>query len=180
MKSMSGYELGKPLHLGERSEAYTGVRERDDLEVVLKRFRATGSAGAEQRARQELAMLQNVLERVHGLTLDAWLRARAPDVATLLDVFVQLVTTLSRVHAARSIHRDIGHANLIVDPETSRRVERAGQTPGASGRGEQLGGERRASSPTAELSARIAGELTSNTRGIRSSSSTAPPGDFHS
>src|SRR5262245_6834094 len=107
MDSPPGYRLGKPVHLGERSEVRMGVRERDGLEVVLKGFRAAES-DAEGRARNELAMLQKVegpgvvaalelthaaempvlvLRHVPGVSLDSWVGTSLPAFDALLTVF---------------------------------------------------------------------------------------------
>src|SRR5262245_32897112 len=110
MLAIPGYRLEKRLHASKKSAVVAATREADGLEVVLKRY-ASDSAKAEPRARREFELLRAidgsgavralelletdgtavlVLERISGLSLYDYVRARTPSPAVFLELAVQL------------------------------------------------------------------------------------------
>ncbi len=137
MESVPGYRIGKRRYLDEHVEVRLGVREHDGLEVVLKSFLGRDRSETEWRARQELATLAKlagpgvpqaieltesedapvlVLQNTPELTLEQWVRDELPDLATVLEVSLQLVRILARAHASRLIVREICPAGITIEP----------------------------------------------------------------
>lgn len=132
------YDLGELLHESPYARIRAAVRRTDGRQVVLKTYMQRAGSH-ESAAEQEFTALRKaagpgvvealelvlepnqtslVLERVRGLTLRRWVEAQGPLPATsFLEVAIQLASALSRVHAARLIHRAVKPANVVVDPE---------------------------------------------------------------
>lgn len=62
------------------------------------------------------------MERVHGQSLDVWLRAARRQPAEILDVFVQAGRGLAASHDAGIVHRDVKPSNVMIDREGRARV----------------------------------------------------------
>ena len=131
-----GYALGKRLHAGSGSEVYAAVRAADGLEVVLKMHLGDRSIDARPRALRELEALQRVagegiprgievdrtterpilvLEHVAGLPLARLLEDGPLALDACLDVAIQLVDVLARMHAKQFLHRNIHPGNVLVE-----------------------------------------------------------------
>jgi histidine kinase len=139
----AGYARQKCLHESTRGAVYAAEREEDGREVVLKAYHAgRGRPLDEMRLGRELEALRAaagpgvpaiidvlvghhppllVLERVAGMSLAIWCKTRSSfDPDAFLEVAVQLVSALARVHARHLIHRDINPENILVDRTTLR------------------------------------------------------------
>jgi len=134
-----GYTLEKCLQSGSRGEVFAATRDSDGLAVVLKLYHRKSLAdrtAAARRERESLAASAGrgvprafdllldrdppvlVLERMPGLSLGSWLSVRRPQMLEFLGIAIQLAEILTRVHAARLIHRDITPWNVMIDPAT--------------------------------------------------------------
>jgi hypothetical protein len=131
-----GYRVGKQLHASAHSVVHEGLRESDGSAVVLKYYPDDRLTDTNPRARRELEMLRRVagkgipraidldctserpllvMERLPGLPLARILDDGPLDLESWLLVGVQAAEALSRIHAARVLHRDLTPSNLLVD-----------------------------------------------------------------
>src|SRR5262245_45134611 len=163
MDTSRDFSVGEVLHEGRHGSIYAGLRRSDGHPVVLKSY------GAPESAERELAALRRAagdgivaglevvrdggrtllaLDRVGGVALDRWVGAGTPaSPQAFLEIGIQLARALSRVHAARLIHRGVNPKNVIVDPDTLRvcliDFSLARPLGSAADKGElELGGER--------------------------------------
>jgi CheY-like chemotaxis protein len=65
-----------------------------------------------------------VSELVEGVTLEAWLAARAqpPDLESALRILDDVCKAVAAIHAAGTVHRDLKPSNILVDSELRTRV----------------------------------------------------------
>jgi predicted ATPase len=133
MIALDGYRVDKCLASRSTSVVYVASRDEDDLRVAIKLYRSYRAAS---RAQRELAMLQRaagpgvprvielthlgtrpalVMELVEGSTLASVLEGGAISVSHFLEIAVQLVQVVRRVHDARIIHKDIKPENIQID-----------------------------------------------------------------
>ncbi len=132
------YGSVKCIHRGASSEVFAAKRLEDDFPVVLKILEATPQGN--ERARREFNAIRVcqhpgipeafaldlscerpclVLERLPGISLNAWLEASGPPpIGVTLSLAITWADILSAVHAARMLHRDVTPNNLLIDPET--------------------------------------------------------------
>ena len=139
MLGLADYILGKSLHSTKNSQVYAGVRGHDQAPVVLKAYVRDTMPHGESRASWEFEVLRSlegvgtprpleivdsstgpvlVLERMPGVSLWTWVDQQLPSIEAVLEVAIQLTSTLARVHAIRMIHRDVNPSNVLVDPST--------------------------------------------------------------
>ena len=138
MQAPEGYVLQKSLIASPRIAVYLALRERDSAEVVLKAYPERGHFAAPERAQREHDLLRSlppgvsaralalertddhrvlVLERLAGEV------ARGPlGVAAFLSLAIGAALAVSRIHAARIVHRNLRPENLLVraDPTEVR------------------------------------------------------------
>jgi hypothetical protein len=139
MRAPDDYQLGKCLRSSTSLEEYTAVRQADGREVTLKRYRKD-KAGPSSRAALEFDALRAVagpgipeaVELVRpedaspvlvlapspGLPLLAWIETHQPASTAFLEVALQIVALLGRVHDARMVHRSVSPSAIWVVPET--------------------------------------------------------------
>ena len=134
-----GYSSAKRLHVGQLSEVYSAVRDKDATEVVLKLYAGDSAAQRLASAQREFDVLRAlegkgiprafevivehvtpvlVIERAPGVAMGAWIAAGLPSPAAFLRVALQLAEILGRVHTSRFIHCDVNPWNVVVDPAT--------------------------------------------------------------
>ncbi len=141
------YRLLRSLGAGGMGEVFLAERFVDGFrqEVALKLVPfslADGERAARlRRERQILAQLEHpnlarlidggvapdgtpflAMEYVRGLSLVAWLRARAPGIEDRLDRFLELCAVVSYAHQRLIIHRDIKPANILIDETGKARL----------------------------------------------------------
>jgi predicted ATPase len=173
-----GYVLGKRLHTSTQGEVYAATRESDGRSVVLKTYTLDATFGASS-VQSEFDALRRVsgpgipaaldlaqgvdsrpvlvLERAPGIKLAAWVEHALPTADAFLEVSIQLVEALARVHTVRLLHRDINPNNVLVDPASrecwlidfglARPLGAAVQLGGAGPEAERLQGTLRYISP---------------------------------
>ncbi len=64
-----------------------------------------------------------VTELVEGVTLEAWLTAKAPlDQASALGILDDVCKAVAAIHAAGTVHRDLKPSNILIDADLRTRV----------------------------------------------------------
>ncbi len=136
-----GYSLGKRLHTTPHAEVYEAVRAVDGVEVVLKAYLLDRSTDPRPRAQREFDALRRlscpgvpraldldrrgespvlVLERLPAIPLAHLLHSGPLPLARWLHIAIQLAETLSQVHAARILHKDLTPNNVLVEVSSER------------------------------------------------------------
>lgn len=145
MISLPGYKILEQIEESTSSAVYRGIRGCDDRPVILKVLKSEYPTPLElERYQQEYEILQTldiegvvkvyglesdrrtialILEDFGGRSLSHWMRNRSVVGGELsLDRFLQLaieiVEILGRIHDAGVIHKDINLANIGLNPQT--------------------------------------------------------------
>jgi len=135
---LQGYDLAEELHRGRGTVVLRGTRLSDGLPVVVKAVDAS-SFGETVRLHHEHAIVSGIggssvvrsygLEKQHrvtalvledfgGKSLAEFLTTTRLDLASFLQIGVQLCCALQEIHDAHIIHKDINPANIIINPST--------------------------------------------------------------
>ncbi len=141
LRAPDGYALGKRLGGSAKSTVHEAVRSSDGAVVVLKVYAGDKALDAHSRTQLELEMLRRieapgvpraldldrtvdppvlVIERLPGTPLSQIVPAGGLPLDVWLEVAIQLADTLSRVHAAGILHKDVSPANILFDAATRR------------------------------------------------------------
>jgi predicted ATPase/signal transduction histidine kinase len=140
MEDLPGYELTELLHNSSTSAVYRARRAADGGRVIIKQTQGRAvSARQLTRYRNEREILQSlrcegviksfdllrhdgrlalVLEDFEGVSLRQWRMEASPSLAELLELAIQITTTLGEVHAAGIIHKDVNSHNILYDRRT--------------------------------------------------------------
>ena len=147
MVALPGFTLNDTLYESSASLVYRGMRQADDLPVVLKVLRQDYPIPEEiNRYRQEYEILQSlsvpgviraydqvpyqhtyiiIFEDFGGESLSHWM-GRQPDLyrpMTVADFLLQAITladTLDQLHQQQVIHKDINPGNIVLNPATGQ------------------------------------------------------------
>ncbi|MCW8929253.1 MAG: trifunctional serine/threonine-protein kinase/ATP-binding protein/sensor histidine kinase [Gammaproteobacteria bacterium] len=146
LPSLAGYGINEILYDGEKSMVYRGVRQSDNLPVViklLKRALPTYNELLEFRHQYNLLSDIHIEGIVAPLALESWQEKLAlimPDNGSIdlqlfikqkedagqettindfLDIAIQLANILDQLHQQGITHKDIKPANIIIQPEIS-------------------------------------------------------------
>ena len=130
------------LHAGGQAFVHRATRISDGRAVILKSMRTAYPTGPQRaRFRREFDLIQRVagpgvvealswidagrspvlvLEDFGGGSLERHFAARVPPLGQAMDIAVDIVQALERVHAARLLHLDINPSNIVIEPRSGR------------------------------------------------------------
>ncbi|MEH1978242.1 MAG: AAA family ATPase [Nostoc sp.] len=146
MDKLFNYRISEQLYAGSRTLVYRGIREADQLPVVIKLFQQ------EYPTFNELLLFRNqytiaknidlpgivrpyslepyrnsyalVMEDFGGISLRDWMNRKMGDnqytLTEFLDVAIALSNILDGLYHHRIIHKDIKPANILINPETKQ------------------------------------------------------------
>ncbi|MEH1820852.1 MAG: AAA family ATPase [Nostoc sp.] len=146
MDKLLNYRISEQLYAGSRTLVYRGIREADQLPVVIKLFQQ------EYPTFNELLLFRNqytiaknidlpgivrpyslepyrnsyalVMEDFGGISLRDWMNREMGDnqytLTEFLDVAIALSNILDGLYHHRIIHKDIKPANILINPETKQ------------------------------------------------------------
>jgi PAS domain S-box-containing protein len=142
MLTFPDHQILTQIYKSANSLVYRGRSEIDDRPVILKLLKLDYPTPAElTRYKQEyevtrflqiegvikaydLQKYQNTLvmflEDFGGKSLDILLESRNFTMSEFLDLAIKITETLSQIHAAHIIHKDINPANIIFNPATGQ------------------------------------------------------------
>ncbi|MBD2440396.1 ATP-binding sensor histidine kinase [Nostoc sp. FACHB-110] len=144
--SLIGYQILEQIYYGSKTLVYRGIREQDQMPVVIKLIRneyPTFSEIAQFRNQYTITKNLNVpgiiqplclenhrngyaliMEDFGGISLKEWVRHRkiaAESEITLKEFFpiaIAIASILGELHHNRIIHKDIKPANILINPDT--------------------------------------------------------------
>jgi len=142
MLALGEYTATGTIYQGEKTLVYRGHRRRDQLPVIIKTLAEQYSQSQQvARLRHEyelvreldldgvvrpLALLRHrdrwllVLEDFGGISLRDVLASQRLDLATCLEIGIQLARHLEALHRHGILHKDIKPGNIIVNPDNQR------------------------------------------------------------
>ena len=145
MISLPGYQILEQISESASSAIYRGIRGRDDRPVILKVLKAEYPTPLElERYQQEYEILRTldiegvikvyglecdrrsialILEDFGGQSLCHWMRDRSVvsggiSIDLFLQLAIEIVEILGRIHDAGIVHKDINLANIGWNPQT--------------------------------------------------------------
>ncbi len=136
------HQILAQIYQSANSVVYRSIREIDRQPTILKLLKPGYPTPAElTRYKQEYEILRSFqidgaikaydlqkyqntlvmsLEDFGGESLEIWLKSKKFGMLEFLDVAIQLAETLSQIHAANVIHKDLNPANIIYNPATGQ------------------------------------------------------------
>lgn len=140
MIRLPGYSVLEKFHDGSSTQLYRGVREHDQLPVVIKVPRGEYPSSREiARLQHEYRLLSEleipgvarayamekfgrgqalVMQHLSGQPLNLVMRSRQLTVSESLSVAISLCRTLEALHDRRLVHKDIKPQNILFDTQT--------------------------------------------------------------
>ena len=137
--NIAGYKILEKISLGSHSSAFRGIRLSDNMPVIIKaptakfislnlinRFRSEFNIGSQFDSEfiikyYSLEPFQNGLaiisEDFGGVKLSDLIPEQGMDVATFLDVAIQITEGLRVIHGENVIHKDLKPGNIAISPE---------------------------------------------------------------
>lgn len=132
------WKLSEPIERGEMEDVWRAQRDdgmyEQDVALNLLHTQDTAIDNRFIRERQRLAELDHpgisrlidgginaqghhwmTMELVDGGPIDQWVRQKAPSHALILNVLIDLCSTVSYAHSRLVLHRDIKAANALVE-----------------------------------------------------------------
>ncbi len=141
MISLSGYKVGRLLHDGTRTLIFTAERESDNSAVIIKTLKSgLPSSKNLARIRREYEILKSVddpgiisvfdlisyksnlalvLEDFGGNSLHKFIPSDGMQLTDFLNIALQLVETIGKIHEKKLIHLDIKPRNILYNPTAS-------------------------------------------------------------
>jgi len=147
MIEINGYEILTQIYESDNSIVYRGIRQQDNLPVILKMLKQDYPTPAQiTHYRQEYEITRNlnlegvikaysleeyqrtlviILEDFGGnslkrLTNNSEQKQAITSFNQFLDIAIQATEILAQIHAANVIHKDLNPANLVFNPETKQ------------------------------------------------------------
>ncbi|MBD0347317.1 MAG: protein kinase, partial [Coleofasciculus sp. Co-bin14] len=142
MLNLPNYQIFTQLYESANSQVYRGIRLTDNQAVIIKVLKQDYPTPAElNRYQQEYEIIQNlnwngivkaysletyqktlaiVLEDFGGSSLKALMEERTFTLSEFLHIAIQIADSLSHIHAANIIHKDINPSNIVFNPETEQ------------------------------------------------------------
>jgi len=132
-----GYREIRALDAGAQCRIFSAISEKDGKKVAIKIMREGpfGAPTAKARFQLEAQILRtlshrnlvpvheigilrghffSVMDRVEGMHLDDYIRAKRPSVKRILRLFAKICGALHEAHKAGIVHRDLKPANILV------------------------------------------------------------------
>jgi PAS domain S-box-containing protein len=142
MLNLPNYQIFTQLYESANSLVYRSIRLTDNQAVIIKVLKQDYPTPAElNRYQQEYEIIQNldgngiikaysletyqktlaiVLEDFGGASLKALMEERTFTLSEFLNIAIQIADSLSHIHAANIIHKDINPSNIVLNPETGQ------------------------------------------------------------
>ncbi|MBI4780842.1 MAG: AAA family ATPase [Oscillatoriophycideae cyanobacterium NC_groundwater_1537_Pr4_S-0.65um_50_18] len=144
MIALSGITIQRKIYESPNSLVYRGIREEDGRAIAIKLLKQDYPSPQELTCyRQEYKITRSLnlegvvkaysqqdyqrtlvilLEDFGGESLEQWMQRRSDfcpmPLATFLRLAIALTNTLSGIHAAHVIHKDINPGNIVLNPNT--------------------------------------------------------------
>ncbi|MGK5092104.1 AAA family ATPase [Deltaproteobacteria bacterium TL4] len=139
MLPLPGFHYNQPLFENERSLIYRGIRDSDQLPVIIKTIN-TEYPSPEQtgQLRREYDLLKDldcpgivkvlgfemsrmvpflIMEDIQGKSLAEEILRKKPDLETRIHLSIQIAEVVEQVHHQNIIHKDINPFNIIWNSE---------------------------------------------------------------
>lgn len=129
-----------PIYESAHTLVYQGIRTEDNQRVILKILQFDYPTPTQlNRYQQEYEIIKRlplegvvqayslekyqntlvlILEDFGGKSLKKWREIRQFSLEEILKIFIKVAETLTQIHGAHVIHKDINPGNLIYNPET--------------------------------------------------------------
>ncbi|MBD2695143.1 AAA family ATPase [Anabaena catenula] len=142
MITIPGYQIHKKIHESANSQVYRGIRERDSLPVIFKilkkeyptpeeitryklEYEITRSLSLESviqsyGLQQYQSSFIIILEDFGGKSLANIIETNRFNLTEFLKLAVQITKSLSDIHSAKIIHKDINPSNIVFNPKTQQ------------------------------------------------------------
>ncbi len=140
---LKGYQITEQIYSGVNTVIYRGIWQKHNLPVIVKTLKSEYPTLEEiTRLRHEYKIRKNLrniedivncyrietnqngvaltLEDFGGLALSKFLTATKINLRQFLEIGIQLVQSLGKIHQNQIIHKDIKPHNIIINPETYR------------------------------------------------------------
>ncbi len=142
MITLTGYQVQTKIYESFNSEVYQGIRFSDNQPVIFKVLKQEYPTAQElARYRQEYKIICSlkfagaikayglesygrtliiILEDFGAISLKKWIEEKPLTLAEFLDLGIQIVENLAKIHAAKVIHKDINPANIVFNQTTGQ------------------------------------------------------------
>ncbi|AOY82689.1 trifunctional serine/threonine-protein kinase/ATP-binding protein/sensor histidine kinase [Moorena producens JHB] len=140
--TLTGYQITETLYRSSRTLVYRGLRESDQIPVVIKLLNTDyPSFGELVRFRNQFTIAKNldipgivkpyclehyrhsyalVMEDFGGISLGDYSNGQPMSLGTFFPIALQIVTTLQGLYRQGVIHKDIKPANMLINPDTKQ------------------------------------------------------------
>jgi serine/threonine protein kinase len=137
MLTLANYQIGTQIYESANSLVYRGVRKKDNKQVILKMLKEDYPTPlALTRYLQEYEIIHDlnlagvikaydlekyqntlviILEDFGGESLKQLMANQTLTVKESLPIAIQIADSLSNIHAANIIHKDINPSNIVVN-----------------------------------------------------------------
>ncbi len=139
---ISGYQIREKLYTGSRTIVYRGLREQDDLAVVIKLLNSKYPSFNELlqfRNQYTISKNLNIPSIIHPLSLESYgngyilvmedkgnislqeyIKTHSLSLGEFLPLAIQLSEILHYLYQNGAIHKDVKPANILIDPQTKQ------------------------------------------------------------